>query len=85
MPHSGVHSVHAGPVLADNLRAVVDGAELNRSYRPRPVSLYILSTANSSAIASYGPVAVEGEWVNDLKRWIDKRWIDTYAKHLGTV
>lgn len=85
VPHSGVHSVHAGPVLADNLRTVVGGAELSRSYRPRPVSLYILSTANSSAIASYGPVAVEGEWVNDLKRWIDKRWIDTYAKHSGTV
>jgi len=83
VPHSGVHSVHAGPVLADNLRAAVSGSASSRSYRPRPVSLYILSTANSSAIAVYGPVAVEGEWVSDLKRWIDKRWIASYAKLSG--
>ncbi len=80
VPHSGVHSVHAGPVLAANLRRVSGGKEPVRSYAPRPASLYILSTANGRAIATYGPIATEAEWVSDLKSWIDKRWIASYAK-----
>ncbi len=80
VPHSGVHAVHAGPVLAANLRAVANGLPPSKSYRPRPVSLYLLSTGNGSAIASFGPLAAQGRWVARLKRWIDKRWIDTYAR-----
>lgn len=80
VPHSGVHAVHAGPVLARNLRAAVEGSGALESYRPRPASLYLLSTGNGSAIGSYGPVAFQGRWVGAFKRWIDKRWIATYAQ-----
>ncbi|MEM7666248.1 MAG: FAD-dependent oxidoreductase [Pseudomonadota bacterium] len=80
VPHSGVHAVHAGPVLAANLRAVVEGREPTRSYQPRPASLYLLSTGDGCAIASYGPLVAQGRWVARLKRWIDKRWIATYAR-----
>jgi NADH dehydrogenase FAD-containing subunit len=78
--HSGVHAVHAGPVLAANLRAVLEGCEPTDSYIPRPASLYLLSTGNGAAIASYGPISAQGRWVARLKAWIDKRWIATYAK-----
>ena len=78
--HSGVHAVHAGPVMAANLRAALSGAEPGRTYRPRQASLYLLSTGNGSAIASYGPLAAQGRWVARLKRWIDRRWITSYAK-----
>ncbi len=79
VPHSGVHAVHAGPVLAANLRAVLSGGEPQRVYRPRPTSLYLIATGNGSAIGTYGPLAVQGRWVQKLKRWIDKRWIATYS------
>ncbi|MEO0642053.1 MAG: FAD-dependent oxidoreductase [Pseudomonadota bacterium] len=80
VPHSGVHAVHTGPELAANLRAVLSGAPPRRSYRPRPASLYLLSTANGEAIASYGPIALQGRWAARLKAWIDKRWIASYAR-----
>ncbi len=80
VPHSGVHAVHTGPVLARNLRAALSGETPSQSYQPRPASLYLLSTGNGSAIASYGAFAAQGRWAAKLKRWIDKRWIGTYAR-----
>ena len=77
--HAGVHAVHAGPVLAANIRAVLSGDEPSQSYHPRSASLYLLSTGNGKAIGSYGRLAVQGRWVAKLKAWIDKRWIATYA------
>ncbi len=79
IPHSGVHAVHTGPVLAANLRAVLTGKEPNQSYRPRPASLYLLSTGQGEAILSYGRFAAQGRWAARLKAWIDKRWIASYA------
>ena len=79
VPHSGVHAVHTGPVLAANLRKAASGEEPAQSYRPRPASLYLLSTGNGSAIASYGRFAAQGRWAAQLKRWIDKRWLASYA------
>ena len=82
VPHSGVHAVHAGPVLATNLRAAANGGIPDKTYTPRPASLYLLSTGNGSAIATYGPLAASGRWAGKLKHWIDKRWLATYA-HLS--
>lgn len=80
VPHSGVHAVHAGPVLAANIRSLAKGEEPNATYRPRRYSLYLLSTGNGSAIASYGPFRASGRWVARLKHWIDTRWIEKYAR-----
>ncbi len=80
VPRSGVHAVHAGPVLAANLRALVLGEQPAAIYRPRPASLYLMSTGTGSALASYGPLAGQGAWAQRLKRWIDTRWIGAYAK-----
>lgn len=77
--HAGVHAVHTGPVLAENVRAAIKGQAPTHSYRPRPASLYLISTGQGEAIASYGPFAVQGRMVARLKAWIDKRWIATYA------
>lgn len=78
--HSGVHAVHAGPILSANLRAVLAGRKPSRTYRPRPASLYLMSTGNGEAIGSYGPLTAQGRWVARFKRWIDKRWIGSYAR-----
>lgn len=83
VPHSGVHAVHTGPVLAANLRAVMAGGGPRRSYTPRPQSLYLISTGDGSAIGSYGPFAFQGRWAKRLKHWIDKNWISKYAQLAG--
>ncbi len=79
IPHSGVHAVFAGPILAANLRAVLAGAKPGRSYRPRWNNLYLMATGDGAAIASYGPLTAHGSWVAQLKHWIDQRWIAKYA------
>ncbi len=83
VPHSGVHAVRAGQILAANLTAMIDGVAPSRSYTPRRASLYLLSTGNSSAILIYGRFAARGRWVWWLKRWIDTRWVRAYARLAG--
>jgi NADH dehydrogenase FAD-containing subunit len=85
VPHSGVHAVHAGPVVAANLRSILAGMQPGRSYTPRRASLYLLSTGNRSAILVFGRLAARGRWVWRLKRWIDKRWVRGYARLAGQV
>ncbi|MFL0355837.1 FAD-dependent oxidoreductase [Erythrobacter sp. GH1-10] len=85
VPHSGVHAVHTGPILADNIRAAAAGLPPSKSYRPRRFSLYLLSTGNGSAIASYGPFSAKGRWVAKLKHWIDTGWIEKYARLGGKL
>ncbi|MFM7348556.1 MAG: FAD-dependent oxidoreductase [Erythrobacter sp.] len=80
LPHSGVHAVMAGSVLAANLRAALAGEPPRAAYRPRRHSLYLINTGDGSAIASYGPLAAEGRWVLALKHRIDKAWIARYAR-----
>ena len=79
LPHSGVHAVFAGPVLAANLRKLVAGEKPRAAYHPRAHNLYLMNTGDGSAIASYGPLSAEGAFVLRLKHWIDKRWIAKYA------
>ncbi|MFN4019765.1 MAG: FAD-dependent oxidoreductase [Erythrobacter sp.] len=83
LPHSGVHAVFAGPVLAANLRAALAGEAPDRAYRPRWNNLYLLDTGDGSAIASYGRLAAQGRWVLRLKHGIDRRWIARYAALAG--
>lgn len=80
IPHSGVHAVFAGPLLADNLRRVMADEEPSQTYTPRWNNLYLLSTGKGEAIASYGPFSAKGRWVSKLKHWIDNRWISKYAR-----
>lgn len=83
VPRSGVHAVYAGPVVAANLRALLLGREPAAVYHPRAHSLYLMSTGNGRALASYGPLGTGGRWAALLKRWIDTRWIAAYAKLAG--
>lgn len=71
---SGVHAVHAGPVLTHNLLSTIAGEPL-RSYPPRPRSLYLLATGPRRAIASWGPWSAEGRWAWRWKDRIDRAFI----------
>lgn len=76
---SGVQAVRAGPVLAHNLFAMLDGQPL-KTYRPRRNSLYLLASGQRRAIASWGRFSAEGHWVWRWKDWIDRRFIARFSK-----
>ncbi len=83
--HAGVHAVHAGPIVAANLRALIDGAAAPAVYAPRRQTLYLLSTGDRRAILSWGGLAFEGRWVWRLKDWIDRRWVAKFRRLSRTL
>lgn len=78
LARSGVHAVHAGPVLADNLLASLAGTAL-RPYHPRTRSLYLLACGPKYAIMSWGSWSAQGAWVWRWKDWIDRRFIQRFT------
>ena len=79
LPRSGVHAVKAGPVLAANIIAAVSGGELSR-YNPPEKTLYLLASGDGRAIVSYGRWAGLGRVYWWLKRLIDTRFVQHYAR-----
>lgn len=79
MSRSGVYAVHAGPVLAENLMAAINGGAL-RPYNPKRRSLYLLSCGPQYAVASWGPWSAEGQWVWRWKDWIDRGFIRRFSE-----
>jgi pyridine nucleotide-disulfide oxidoreductase family protein len=75
---SGVHAVHAGPVLAGNLLAALQGGAL-RTYKPRHHSLYLLACGPRYAVASWGRWGAQGKWVWYWKDWIDRGFVRRFA------
>lgn len=79
LPKAGVYAVRQGPVLAENLRRLAEGKPADR-YRPQKLTLALISSGDPYAVASYGPLALEGAWVWRLKDWIDRRWMKKYQE-----
>ena len=78
VPKAGVYAVRQGPVLADNLRAALDGTR-PRPYRPQRAALALLATGDRRAVLAWRGVAAEGAWAYRLKEWIDLRWLRLYG------
>ena len=74
LPKSGVYAVRAGPVLADNIRAVLTGARL-RAYKPQRQVLYLVSTGDGRAIGTRNGLTFSGTWVWRWKDAIDRRFM----------
>ncbi len=74
IPRSGVYAVRAGPVLADNIRAVLTGRAL-RPYRPQRDALYLVSTGTPHAVGTRNGLVFEGGWAWRWKDWIDRRFM----------
>lgn len=74
---SGVYAVRAGPPLAANLRRVLT-ATLPEPYTPQHRALYLLATGGKHAIASWGGLSFEGNWVWRWKDSIDRKFVARY-------
>ena len=71
---SGVYAVRAGPPLAANLIATLDGRPL-APFKPQRRALYLISTGPRHAVASWGQLAVAGNAVWQWKDRIDRGYI----------
>jgi NADH dehydrogenase FAD-containing subunit len=78
-PHtrSGVYAVRAGPPLAHNLIASLEGQPLKPHHPPRH-TLNLLSCGTRHAIASYGPLHAAGRWAWIWKDRIDRGFIERF-------
>jgi selenide, water dikinase len=79
LPKAGVYAVRQGPALATNLRRTA-GKRTLKPFRPQHRFLSLLSCGGKSAIASYGAVALSGNWVWRWKNSIDQRWMRKYRE-----
>jgi selenide,water dikinase len=79
-PKSGVFAVRAGPVLADNLRAACEGRALE-PWTPQARALYLVSTGDKHALATWGRWSWSGRWVWRWKDRIDR----AFMRRFGTV
>lgn len=77
-PKSGVFAVRAGPVLAANIRAFCEGAA-PRPWRPQARALYLTSTGDRHALATWGSVASAGRWAGRWEDWIDRRFMRRFG------
>lgn len=78
-PRSGVYAVHAGPPLADNLVATLNGKPMTLNPLP-PRALSLLSCGEQRAIASWGRWYWEGEWVWRWKDRIDRAFVARFSQ-----
>ena len=76
-PKAGVFAVRAGPPLTRNIVNYVLKQPLE-SWHPQDQFLGILRTGKTSAVASRGPLAIEGEYLWTLKDHIDRKFMDMY-------
>lgn len=77
-PKSGVFAVRAGPVLADNLRAFCEGRAL-QPWTPQARALYLISTGDCHALATWGRWSWSGRWVWRWKDHIDRQFMRRFG------
>lgn len=80
LPKAGVYAVRQGPILAANLRAIARGSKRMKIYKPQSQALSLLNTGDGRAILSWGQIAIYHGLAWRLKNFIDKRFMQKYAR-----
>jgi selenide,water dikinase len=78
-PKAGVFAVRSGPPLNDNLRARLIGEINLEPWIPQEEFLGIIGTGGGYAVASKGPLGIEGKFLWKLKDKIDRIWMQGYS------
>ena len=78
-PKAGVFAVRAGPVLAENLRAAIEG-RAPQPFLPKAKYLALISTGERNAVGSYGNYAFGGAWAWHWKDRIDRAFVAKYRE-----
>ena len=76
-PKAGVFAVRAGPILIQNLPALIAGGAL-ADYVPQEDFLKLLMTGDGEAIGFRFGFAMRGPWVWRLKDMIDRSFMDLF-------
>lgn len=76
---AGVFAVRAGPALAHNLRAAIEGTALQR-HATDPRYLALISAGNRYAIGVWDGFSWEGAWAWRWKDRIDREFVAKYGR-----
>jgi selenide,water dikinase len=74
---NGVYAVRQGPLLAANMRRFAEGLPL-RPFQPQQRTMAMITTGERHAVASWGGLSFQGDWVWRWKDRIDRRWMEKY-------
>ena len=76
-PHNGVYAVRQGPVLAQNLTALLHGQPL-QTFRPQRRALALLATGDGGALASWAGLTGEGSLFGYWKDHLDRGFMQRH-------
>ncbi|MGC6517962.1 MAG: selenide, water dikinase SelD [Candidatus Puniceispirillaceae bacterium] len=79
---AGVFAVRAGQILADNLRRYIFAQPL-RDWRPQKEYLAIIGTGDGKALAIRNGASFHHKWCWQLKKRIDKAFMDKFSELPG--
>ena len=77
LPKAGVFAVRAGPTLAANLMAALQGGALHR-FVPNPRYLALVSTGERRAVGAWNGWSWSGRLAWQWKDHIDRRFVARY-------
>ena len=76
-PHNGVYAVRQGPVLAQNLAALLCGRPL-QTFHPQRRALALLATGDGGALASWAGLTGEGSLLGHWKDHLDRGFMQRH-------
>lgn len=79
VPKSGVYAVRAGPLLHENLLAVLREGRPVSELTGQRRALALITSGDRHATLSYGPLVLSGRWLWRWKDRIDRRFVRKYA------
>lgn len=79
LPKSGVYAVRQGPILAHNLLSTLTNSRDLQRFVPQEKVLSILISGFDEAIFCWRGIALRSHWAAKVKRWIDHRFMRTWA------
>ena len=85
VPKAGVYAVRQGPVLTDNLRAVLTGQGSVRAYRAQRGFLSLMNAGDGTAVGAWKGLAFHGRSMWRLKDTIDRRFMARFQRLAGPL